>query len=169
MKGKSFSIIGIIIIFLVLVGGGYFTWQYSGEKKEEVKKSEQEQKQVVVDETVDWEVYKNEEYGFEIKYPKNWEVLINDPYGQKYPSFRNKKYEGSWEWPGLNIVWPLVYGTEAPITESRIFRLEDASNEVITISITEKDKTIVASCALYFAPETIDICNQMLSTFRFLE
>ncbi len=169
MKNKSFSIIGIIIIFLILVGGGYFAWQYLEEKKEEAKTPEQEQEQVVVDEVADWEVYKNEEYGFEIKYPKNWEVLINDPYGQKYPSFRNKKYEGSWEWPGLNIVWPLVYETETPITESRVFRPEDASNDVITISFTENDKTIIAICALYFAPETIDICNQMLSTFKFLE
>ena len=28
----------------------------------------------VVEETVDWQTYKNKEYGFEVKYPNNWQI-----------------------------------------------------------------------------------------------
>ncbi len=121
------------------------------------------------DETTDWNTYRNDEYGFEIKYPNEWEFLVNDPYGEKYPSFRDKKYNGSFEWPGLDINWPPIYGLEISKTESRFFKLEDARNDLITISFTLDPKIIIATCKLYLDPDVIKICNQMLSTFKFIE
>ena len=145
---------GIVLILLVL---GVLTWQYFGVSKEEVTE----------DETADWQTYRNEELGFEIKYPNDWEFLVNDPFGKAYPSFRDKKYDGSFEWPGLTIDWPPLEILE---TESRIFKLESAKNEVITISFSDrKDKRVAAVCTLYGDLSVLDICNQMLSTFRFLE
>ncbi len=44
---------------LVLIGGGFFVWQYWEAPEEELVK----------DETSDWQNYRNEDYGFEIKYP----------------------------------------------------------------------------------------------------
>lgn len=123
-------------------------------------------------ETADWKIYRNEEYGFEIKYPNGWEFLVDDPQGQKYPSFRDKKYDGSFEWPGLIIDWPPIYDLEIPATESNIFKLEDAEDEIIIISFTnsftKEPKKIVATCKLYVDSNVINICNQMLSTFRFI-
>jgi len=113
--------------------------------------------------TSDWQTYRDEEFGFEIKYPENWEYLINDPNGKKYPSFRDKKYDGGWEWPGLNIEfgWPI---------ESKIFKLENSKNELIKIYFTNNGKQpIRATCKLYMDSNIIDTCNQILSTFKFIE
>ncbi|OFW53668.1 MAG: hypothetical protein A2163_08450 [Actinobacteria bacterium RBG_13_35_12] len=35
--------------------------------------------EMTVDETADWQTYRNDEYGFEIKYPLNWDYTIFDP------------------------------------------------------------------------------------------
>ncbi len=79
--------ISIILILVILVGG--FTWWQYGEieklrnespdielpekKEEEIKISEK----LVEDETADWKIYRNEEYGFEMKYSPNWEIKDN--------------------------------------------------------------------------------------------
>ena len=33
----------------------------------------------IQDETADWKTYRNEEYGFEVKYPKDWYIYNDDP------------------------------------------------------------------------------------------
>ena len=70
MINNGFSKILVLIILIILIGGGYFGWQYFGAPKEEVK-----------DETADWKTYRNEEYGFEFKYPENLntEIPYNAP------------------------------------------------------------------------------------------
>jgi len=65
MSYKAFSKIWIIIILVIFVAGGILAWQYFWVPKEEVKAPEE----VIIDETADWKIYRNEEYGFEIKYP----------------------------------------------------------------------------------------------------
>ena len=69
---KISTLIGILIIvvFALIVGGAIY-W-YSKEKFEtpEVKVSEK----TITDETANWKTYRNEEYGFEVKYPSNWQL-----------------------------------------------------------------------------------------------
>ncbi|MDP3990828.1 MAG: PsbP-related protein [Candidatus Nealsonbacteria bacterium] len=65
---QAFSKIWISIILTILIVGGFFAWQYFKAPKEEVK-----------DETADWQTYRNEEYGFEMKYPQNWELEEESP------------------------------------------------------------------------------------------
>ena len=62
---RAFSKILILVILVILIGGGIFTWQYFGTPEEEVKTPEE----MTEDETANWKIYRNEEYGFEIKYP----------------------------------------------------------------------------------------------------
>lgn len=61
---KGFSKIWIIVIALAVVTGGFFAWQKFGIQRKEIK-------QVINDETASWQTYKNTQYGFEIKYPKD--------------------------------------------------------------------------------------------------
>lgn len=46
-------------------------------KQAPIGKQETDQSTKIADETADWQVYKNEEYGFQIKYPPDWEFNIN--------------------------------------------------------------------------------------------
>ncbi len=61
-----------------LVGGGILVWvekqEVSSIELSEIKKPEKFVKEEAKpeDKTANWETYKNEEYGFVIRYPKNW-------------------------------------------------------------------------------------------------
>ena len=79
-KGISTPIaIGIVLILVILVGS--FTWLKYGEirrETDELPEVELPKKEEVKDETADWEVYRNEEYGFEIKYHQDWMITADD-------------------------------------------------------------------------------------------
>jgi hypothetical protein len=64
MFNQAFSKIGIIIILVVLVAGGFFAWQYLGPGKE-----------ATPDKTANWQTYHNEKFQYEIKYPPELEML----------------------------------------------------------------------------------------------
>ena len=67
MFKKGFSKILIIVVTLVIIAGGVLTWQYWPEFAD--KGYNWEIKDSVIDEIVDWQTYRNDEWGFEIKYP----------------------------------------------------------------------------------------------------
>ena len=71
------TIAGVIIV--ILIGGGILAWQYFWVPKEVKAPEEKAPEEIVEDETANWKTYRNEEYGFEIKYPKEIEV-------SEYPS-----------------------------------------------------------------------------------
>lgn len=68
------KIIISIIIFLLLVGVAVF-WvvKEAKERKEQqiIQQQYQERQSEEID-TSDWQTYRDEEYGFEVKYPKDW-------------------------------------------------------------------------------------------------
>ena len=76
MNNQAFSKIWIPIILIVVFAGGIFVWQYFGTPEEKAE----EAGEITEDETADWQTYRNEEYGFEIKYPSKYKTVI-DNYG----------------------------------------------------------------------------------------
>ena len=68
MNNQAFSKIWIPVIVLTLITGGFFAWQYFGTPEEKTETLEGG----VEDETADWKTYRNEEYGFEMKYPEDF-------------------------------------------------------------------------------------------------
>ena len=74
-KGISTPVAILIILILAILVRGFIYWQYLEIRREEtgLLKIEIPEK---VDETADWKTYRNEEYGFEIRYPSN--VLITE-------------------------------------------------------------------------------------------
>ncbi len=70
-SGFTSAIIILIVAIVVVAGGvGYYFYKTSQEQKE-AKKTKSEQ---IVDETADWNIYQNEEYGFKMKYPEDWRI-----------------------------------------------------------------------------------------------
>ncbi len=63
---RAFSKVLVLVILIILVAGGFFAWQYFGSSENEMK-----------DETADWQIYRNEEYGFEIKHPADTQIESN--------------------------------------------------------------------------------------------
>ena len=73
-QGKTnWKFLLIVIILAIVLGGGVLGWQWL-EFKKEMKIPEFKLSEKIKDETVNWKTYRNEEYGFEFKYPSNWEI-----------------------------------------------------------------------------------------------
>jgi hypothetical protein len=75
-KGKTnWGYILIILILALIVGGGILSYlRYFNEKiLSSVKFPEIKKPEKIIEETTNWKTYRNEEYGFEMKYPPNFE------------------------------------------------------------------------------------------------
>ncbi len=101
-KGISSSLIILIIVGVLIVGGGYYAIKKF--QKPVVQVCTQEAKLCpdgsyvgrtgpncefaacpeVKDETANWKTYRNEEYGFEVKYPKEYDQNIRCKLGMTY-------------------------------------------------------------------------------------
>jgi hypothetical protein len=96
---KLIMVVSLIVGIGAIIGMlGYF-WtmpkseviREGGVKKVEVNKNEIIEKEIINDETADWKTYRNEEYGFEVKYPEDWIIENKD---ERF-SFKNISSESS--------------------------------------------------------------------------
>ena len=102
-QGKTnWKYIIIVLVLAVIVGGGILGWIKTKElatselpKIEKPEKIIEEEKTKPEDKTANWKTYRNEEYGFEIKYPKDFTIENINHQGIKvvFPeSYKNQSY-----------------------------------------------------------------------------
>ncbi len=178
-RGISAPIAIIIIVVCALLAGGVVVYQYYGMPKEE----EETSKEVLTDETADWKTYRNEQYGYELKYPKNWYFRFT-PIPESFEITNKEDINNS-----LSIRTPLEAAGSAFINipfDEDIFiadnipakkktELLQAGNYkwwCIVIQWKYKEGGVIIYDYPYEETEETDylkIFTQMLSTFRFSE
>ncbi len=185
---SKFSIKAIIgtIIFLLLAGGATAGYVYREPILKLVSKPKptpiviQTSPTPTPDPTADWKTYKGR--GFELKYPQNFIVDLGDV-NNGGVSFYNEgssesNSEGGSEWARFIVrteesVNKDFYKNPDYLNAKKAdnFSLQNrnsySGNNVI-IKSNDKIKFYV-SCYLYSKQVDIDVCNQILSTFKFIE
>ncbi len=110
------KITAIIMVAMFLIGIGtliYLWWQINSDlagQTERIndltKKINQLQKEKIVNEIIYWKIYRNEEYKYEIKYPKDWYLHLR----HDQPIFTKKELL-----PDIGDTEPWAYGEQITI------------------------------------------------------
>jgi len=183
----------IILVLAAIIGGGILVWQNFETPKEEIEISEK----LVENETANWEIYRNEEYGFEFKYPE----IIDQKYIGEYqwpPQTTVRPFDPNFFCENLEMVeTPIGYGNQKEV----IFN--DSKYCVLTVSegtagtayvtynyVVQKDDKYLtlefiltfSSCGAFYPDnkmkectverenfDPINIVDKILTTFRFIE
>ncbi|MEK7621904.1 MAG: PsbP-related protein [Patescibacteria group bacterium] len=63
---RGFGSVGLIIVILIIIAGGSYMWSQKGPTDGSPT--------AVTTDSANWKTYRNEEYGFEFKYPADFEI-----------------------------------------------------------------------------------------------
>ena len=195
-KGIS-TPIGILIIVLaaIIAGGGILAYQYYWMPEEKYV----ETPPLVKDETADWKTYRNEEYGFEMKYSENSKVQKENKNSVKielpstnYLVVAVEKKDVCNDGPFSQYLEDLDFyrkigkavidGLDFNRLERRssimfstfdycdFYTTKDTNCYILTFVFRNFSGASVCECVkINKQNEDCDIFNQMLSTFRFLD
>jgi hypothetical protein len=175
----------IVVILGIIVGAGILVYSdivikniISLSQFIEIKNLEK----TVEEKTADWNIYRNEEYGFEVRYPNNWDVK-GFPQAN-VPTFSSAQFPGV----KIEIIKPELDGLpsaellEQAIPRIGIIRQGEKNMEINglkarqwntdspgIVSFIKKEEGSIFQIELYYSdsPGVRNIYNQMLFTFRF--
>lgn len=178
-------ILGAIMFLLLGVGGGYvvskkITKQEQKQENKIVKEEKKEQKEEdkeeagnKKDEIVDWKTYKNEEYGFEMKYLDDWkvdgsrssenEIVFNIGIEESRESISfvdSSQALDDWKNKNKNNAEKI---SDMMIGGERAIRIDTTEFGRILIGLTHKNRLFVVTTG----GRMID--NGMLSTLKFID
>jgi hypothetical protein len=186
-----FFLIASCISFFVMIRGHSDKNPEAAQKALEAQKAAEEQIKNQ-EETADWKTYRNEKYGYEIKYPKDWYVIIGElpcaGCSALYEFEPNNKPE-----PG-GIQISVTGSTTWDVAKENLERIIDGKSEDIVIDgvpaikregkatkynvyIPQEGTNIEGIILMrnyrvydfFTTKEDLQIFNQMLFTFKFAE
>jgi len=99
----NWNVIGVVVFLAVLVGGGALILL---NQKEDMPQIAEITKQEIpqIDETADWKTYRNEEFGFEVKYPFAWTFKVAEA-SSFLITFYPDIYENNYGIPIAVVLW----------------------------------------------------------------
>jgi len=177
-------IIGIVVVVVgIFALGGFLLWQQVGLKPFSPTPVQQTpppfapspQPQAEVLDTSDWQTYRNEEHGFEVKYPEKWSVnegaeaplLFNNENGEKFMSisFANRAVIGV----SSCGAYPQDKRCEVLETADARFMI-DWGLDKEAVAETDINADVAMFVTLYqFNTPAANLFKQILATFRFVE
>lgn len=179
----------IVLSLTGIVAGGILVWQYFWVPKIEVLK---EEVKIPVDETANWKIYRNEEYGFEMRYPSDWSVEEKNSYRGVVRLYNPKSSFTSFEVvTGINPdrltldEWftkstviqgrPTIEASAKPITINSVkfYKLDSGllefPNPVFKAFTSNPQRQILIIVANAETRNDIIVLERILSTFRFFD
>lgn len=169
---------GILVVVLVAViaGGGILAYQYLWQSEPETPPV-----QPPTDETANWLTYKNEYYGYEIKYPQDWgvdetvqEAVALFEFGQSpvYVSiYSNPQQISVDQWiedKEKTDYWHVKNKDQISIGGLEGIKLIH-ENGVSFIEVFVSREKLIYEISIASGSSDISIFNKMLSTFEFIE
>lgn len=199
---NGFSIVGIIIIIaaVAVLGGGFLYW--SGMLNRlfpeetfipyvEPRDFQEEQKRLHQIEQIDtstWKTYRNEQYGFEVRYPLSWAAIESKSPGLPYLAFISFGKEESIQSGGVIAITVRSQSIDQYIESLRRngieFVQEDKTNlggfpatraQLHRERYTDQEIVIIVKNSYLYevnvSPASIhkDTFNQILFTFKFIK
>jgi hypothetical protein len=184
-KGISTTLSILLIVLLVVIVGGGVVYKYYLAPGEEPSDGKPEESQ---DETADWEIYRNEEFGFGMKYPVDWEILHKGYSGHEiafyHISFSPKNLEGPHAAPitilvhndNVENVSKLISTYEKLKSESEVIVDNRDSKKQVRLG-PEGEFSVIFVPGIggltyelrYNNPQFKEVFNKALPTFKFLE
>ena len=177
----------ITLTLLMLLSGGFATWFFLNPAPEE---NFEEVALTKRNETADWKTYRNEEYGFEFKYPK--ELILQEYSDKNYPvaslnfpgdDMGGKSININIETGTLNLAEKDLNSQGRFISKEKIITVNSefdlfVNQEILqegipknaglifVTALTQKDNIIYSFGTI--GPGSLNILKEVLSTFKFI-